>query len=659
VLWFTNDLREKRKLVRKAERKWRLSLLEVDRLIYVGTKTQYHKEIELARSHFINDALDKASGKPKVIWSVLNRSLARHRKSMLPDTDDMIKLSNDFNTFFLEKSTKLHAAIHSSGVTSMPSTNNKQASHSPADKSLTAFHGVDTKCVERLILKSSRKSCALDPIPTWLIIKCLPSISPVITCMINSALMNGLPDLFKESRVAPLLKKPDLDKSSLNNYRPVSQLPFVSKLIESVVANQIYEYAESNGTLDSQQSAYRHFHSCESALLAVTNSALIAIDSRKVMLLVLLDLTAAFDCVDHAILSQRLDICGIALSAKEWILSYLSGRRQRVCVGVSVSDSLNVMRGVPQGSVLGPLLFIIYLTGLGDVIKSFGIDYIMYADDVQLFITTEVSQLTQSILTMNKCIAAVIEWLSRSMLTLNPVKTECMLFGSPAILKKCGVVSVSVMGVGVSSSSSLRDLGVMLDQSLTYRDQVANIRAQSFMRLRLISRLKRIVSPSHYKMLVNSLVLSNIEFGAPLLYGLPNCLMNRLQDILNAAFRSIYGLRKFDHISALYSEHQWLNIKQRIVFRMGCIIYNILKADRPTYLSRLMTERMTLRPTRSNCDKKFLVPRVSTLWGSRAFQVCAPRIWNDLPAKVQTASSYSAFRDGLLSHLLNSRTAIS
>ena len=214
----------------------------------------------------------------------------------------------------------------------------------------------------------ARKACDLDPIPGSLLITNLDVLMPVITGIVNLSLKSGsMPEKLKEAVLKPLLKKPNLDQTEFKNYRPVSNLSFLSKVIEKAVALQLTSYLEDNHLYEPLQSAYKKFHSTETALIKVHNDIATAIDSGHSVILVLLDLSAAFDTVDHTILIRRLSTrFGIRGGALDWFVSYLSDRKQYVKVNNTSSNSLCVTQGVPQGSVLGAILYSLYTSPLGD-----------------------------------------------------------------------------------------------------------------------------------------------------------------------------------------------------------------------------------------------------------------------------------------------------
>ena len=214
------------------------------------------------------------------------------------------------------------------------------------DKCLSEFTPVSLNQVKKLIDSLKLKSCSLDPVPSWLVKTCADELLPIITSTINLSLMSGeVPEAFKTCLITPLLKKSSLDRNDLKNYRPIANLPFLDKVLERFVSIQLRSYLECNDLFPTNQSAYRHHHLTETALLKVANNLLLAADNGLEACLVLLDFSSAFDCLDHATLFERLEISyGIKGSALEWIKSYFSGRFQRVTVRGSLSQSFPLRR---------------------------------------------------------------------------------------------------------------------------------------------------------------------------------------------------------------------------------------------------------------------------------------------------------------------------
>ena len=244
-----------------------------------------------------------------------------------------------------------------------------------ASSSLCSFKEATVDEIISLISKSSNAYCNLDPIPTNLVKLCSANLAPFLVKIVNMSLNTSIfPSIMKQAIVKPLLKKSGLDINDLKNYRPVSNLSFISKLCERIVANPLDDYLVVNNLVEKFQSAYRRFHSTETALLRVHNDILSSLNEKKMVALVLPDLSAAFDTLNHNILLKRLSTrFGIKDRALRWIQSYLKDRTQRVTVAGIESHPIKLDIGVPQGSVLGPLLFTLYTSSLADVIRQYNV----------------------------------------------------------------------------------------------------------------------------------------------------------------------------------------------------------------------------------------------------------------------------------------------
>ena len=238
------------------------------------------------------------------------------------------------------------------------------------------------------------------------------------------------PSTFKKAVVRPLLKKPGLDKEVIKNYCPVSDLSFISKVVERVVATRIESHIMLNSLHDDMQSAYRTGHSTETALLHVHHDITYALDNNACVILLMLDLSAAFEVIDHDILFDRLQYSfGISGSALSWIRSYLTDRSQCVSIGSVHSDNMVLKHGVPQGSVLGPRLYSMFSKPVGNICKKHGMAYHCYADDTQIYQVIkpldnwdDISDRLEACLFYNK------SWMCTNMLKLNQDKTELIVF---------------------------------------------------------------------------------------------------------------------------------------------------------------------------------------------------------------------------------------
>ena len=336
----------------------------------------------------------------------------------------------------------------------------------------SCFKQVSQEEIRKIIMKSPSKSCLLDPWPTFLVKECIDILLPSITRLVNCSLSEGVvPDEFKKAIVTPLIKKSSLPPNDLKNYRPVSGLGFISKLVERVVASQLNDHVSVNGLENVRQSAYKLGHSTESALLSIKNDVHLAFAKGEATAVVLLDQSAAFDTIDHDTLLDSLSswfgVSGVVL---DWFKSYLSDRVQCIQIGSILSDAKKLLYGVPQGSVLGPILFSLYTTPLSKVIQNnLGINFQFYADDTQLYVHLTHKNAASALDKLSRCLEDVKRWLSTNKLKLNPDKTEFIVFGSKSQREKLNhSFPVNILGNFISPVDAVRNLGVWFDSDFSF-----------------------------------------------------------------------------------------------------------------------------------------------------------------------------------------------
>ena len=272
--------------------------------------------------------------------------------TVLPKHDSLSALLERFNEFFVQKIVTIRQNMDQGDSTLSPSVPVGETVSSVTVPDLSNFTPATMQEVEKLIKRSPAKSCGLDPVPTWLLKQHAEYLVPITTSVVNMYLADGVfPHQFKTAHVCPLIKKSTLDCNGLKNYRPVSNLPYISKIVEKVVAARLQKHLQDNQLYEPMQSAYRPAHSTETALVRVTTDLLCAVDKQQAVILVLLGLSTAFDAVDHAILFQRLHeeilcVCGVPLHCFE---SYLTGRKQAITTRKTPSSECDLIHGYLKG----------------------------------------------------------------------------------------------------------------------------------------------------------------------------------------------------------------------------------------------------------------------------------------------------------------------
>ena len=508
--------------------------------------------------------------------------------------------------------------------------------------SFSSFNSISCDDVAKLISSSKNKSSSLDPVPTPVLKMAINYIAPSITEIINKSLTSGV---FPSSYKSAVLKKAHLDPSLLKNYRPISNLGFVSKILEKVVTLQLTSYLSDNNLLEPYQSAYRTGHSTETALLRVQNDIVHAIGDHKAVLLVLLDLSAAFDTVNHALLIDSLSHLGVKDTVLKWITSYLEDRTQAVKVNNITSSCHKVSCGVPQGSVLGPLLFIIYTSSLGKLLRLSGYNYQLYADDTQIWATCKTSDVSNTMNQLEHCISIIQKWMSEHQLKLNDDKTEFLIVSSGRSTCKLEPIPMFIGGQKILPVTSVRNLGVVMDSHASMEAHVAAICKSSYVHLFTLNKIKKYLDNNSIEQLVHAFITSRLDYCNALLCGLPSKLISKLQRVQNAAARMLTGVGKNEHITPVLKSLHWLPVQQRINFKILVLVFKAIHSDGPQYLTEMIEHHIPSRQLRSSDSLLLKVPFTrSTIVQNSAFSVIGPRLWNQLPLSIKAASSISIFK---------------
>ena len=429
--------------------------------------------------------------------------------------------------------------------------------HTPsASCSWNSFTPVSEDDIRKVISKAPSSSCLLDPLPSWLVKKSVDAILPAITSVINTSLNSGVvPDTLRSAVITPLLKKSNLDHNVLKNYRPVSNLPFLSKVLERVVAKHLSDYMTVNQLHEPRQAAYKCYHSTETDLLKVHNDIMWTMERKGVTILVLLDLSAAFDTFDHNVLFQCMEeLLGVHGAPLQWFRSYLSGRTQRVQINGEFSAPQELRFGVPQGSVLGPQLFLIYMLPLGAIIRKHGMEFQMYANDMQIYCSicpVTVDGVSQAVSNIEACVSEVNVWMASNFLKLNADKTEVLVIGFRTQLAKLDLSFMKLADADVAvQSNPIRNLGVMFDTGMTMATQVSNIVKSANFHLVNIGRSRRLLTDDATKLAIHTLVTSRLDYCNSLLIGISLRHQRKLQNIQRTSARLITKRRKFDSITS-------------------------------------------------------------------------------------------------------------
>ena len=532
-----------------------------------------------------------------------------------------------------------------------PSASRCNHTLSTSANNLSNFTCTNYKELQVVVQRLSSATCDLDPMPTKLFKNVFSCLLDDVLDIVNSSLSNGIfPICLKQAIVMPLLKKSNLNPCILQNYRPISNLPFLGKILEKVVYQQLHSYLSHNNLFDIYQSGFRVKHSTETALVKVVNDLKINSDNHKASILVLLDLSAAFDTIDHTILLHRLEHClGIRGTALNWLSSYLTDRCFTVSIGNFQSDKVDIPYGVPQGSILGPLLFNLYMLPLGSIIQQYNVSYHSYADDTQLYISVPADD-HSPVNELIKCITDIKQWMAENFLQLNENKTEILLVGPKPLRHH---IHSLLIPLSIEPSEHVKNLGVILDPDLSFHKQISNISKTAFYHLRIISKVRPLLSQSDAEKLVHAFISNRLDYCNALFAGLSKQVLNKLQLIQNAAARVLTKTKKFDHITPILSYLHWLPVKQRIDFKILLTVFKSINGLAPPYIASMLTEYTPDRSLRSSNQGLLNIPRINSKSAYGAFSHYGPTLWNSLPHELRSATTVSSFKSKLKTYLFS------
>lgn len=638
--WFDCDCHAAKKTTRRLEQVYRRTHQPQCRDTWQQALADYRTLLRQKEQQYWNSRISDAAHNPRSLWNSLNVLL--HSKNADPHFT-----ANEFATFFHNKVTTIR---NSTAGSEHPSVIR------PTDCRITAFTPVTVLDISRLLGRCPSKQCALDPVPTWLV-KSLPNVfTPILTKIVNASLASSqFPTAHKHALVTPILKKPSLDPAQLNNYRPISNLSFLSKLLERSVASQISSYFSTNDLFPPLQSAYRPRHSTETALLKITNDALTAADRGMVTVVVLLDYSAAFDTVDHAVALEILEKkFGVSSSCLQWFCSYLSGRTFSVSANCQTSDVIDLESSVPQGSTLGPLLYLTYASELQEVADRHGVAFHSFADDTQLSKSVRTEDAHTAKQAVIDCVLDIQRWSDSHRLKLNAAKSEVIWLGTRQQLAKLSQadLTLSVGDSVLQSSTVVKNLGVYIDEHLSMDANARHCAKACFFHLRRIRQLRRYVDYDTLYTLIRALILSRLDYCNSLFVCSSQSTLHRLQRVQDAAARLLCGASARTHAPPLLKQLHWLPVSSRIQFKLCTLMFDINCGTAPQYLSELVRRCDDTR-LRSSVRGNFVVLRTQRHVTDKAFSIAGPRAWNALPTDIKLISSRTSFRKKLKTHFFS------
>ena len=457
----------------------------------------------------------------------------------------------------------------------------------------------------------------------------------------NRSIITGIfPNEWKCAKVVPIHKQGK--RNCVDNYRPISIIPVVAKVFERIIYDQLHLYLSENKLLTNCQSGFRGLHSTVTALLEATNEWAHNIDHGNINAVLFLDLKKAFDTVDHEILLGKLNAYGISGVAGNWFRSYLSERQQMCCVNGHSSNSHFLRCGVPQGTILGPLLFLIYINDLPNCLVHSRAR--VFADDTNLtYASNNIYDINHN---FNEDLAHVSEWLSANRLTLNQTKTEFMLIGSHQRMNTFHATpSLAINNVPVRQVSHTKSLGTHIDEKLSWNVHIEKLCKKVASGIGALKRIRHFVSPSTMQLIYNCLVQPYFDYCSVIWDSCGSTRADKLQKLQNRAARVLTSSSYDTNADYLFEILGWRNLASQRKIAKAIMVYKSVNGLAPDYLSEMFVDRSNITNyTLRDTTGKLAIPQPRTNYLKNSFSYSGAVLWNSLPTELRQASCLRKFK---------------
>ena len=652
--WITNRIKKMMKVRDRLLKKMKRNKSETNRQFYKKCRNRVATELKKSKLEYYHNYFAKNEKNMRKLWDGINSIIAKKTCShsiidKVKDVngkllDDPTQMASNFNEYFVNVADSINKAIPrtpNSPLRYLGSANENSLFLSP----VTHFEVEDV--ISNL---SSSKSTGPHSVPIKLLKVVKHHISHPLAELVNQSFLKGIfPSKLKIAKVVSVFKKGDPE--IMTNYRPISLLPVFSKIFEKLMYKRLYSFVACNKLLFKFQFGFQENHSIDHALISMTETIRKSLDNKKYGCGVFIDLQKAFDTVNHNILLSKLEHYGIRGNALCSFWSYLTDRTQFVSISGKNSCPLGITCGVPQGSVLGPLLFLLYINDLPNVSKH--LKFYFFADDTNLYYDSET--LDDVIKKVNKGLKHLKRWLDANKLSLNINKTNFIIFHSsaspipPSICIKIGKKRISRV-------KYIKFLGVLMDEHLNGKYHVAELSKKLAKTCGILFRVRHLLSKTTLITLYNAFFMSFLQYGIVAWGQTFDSYIEPLFKLQKRAVRAISHQSFLAHTLPIFTDLKLLRIADIFKLRLLSFVYEAINKSAPDCFHDFfsLTSSIHCHNTRQSTRGDLFLTKLNTLqYGLKSIRYLGAKQWNEIPATIRISSSKFLFKKRLKAYRLN------
>ncbi|XP_075151092.1 uncharacterized protein LOC142225202 [Haematobia irritans] len=616
--WFNNEIKHQIVTRDLAYKRWKRFKTPYLYEMYKSARRVVVKTIENAKSNYYSQKF-KTALDSKSKWKEIRNIGIGNKKTNVSNEIDVNKLNETFSTI----------------NTAEPLRNMYSEIDFVQPENTFSFRCVDKNEVLKSFYSIKSNATGVDELSPKFLKIVLPQLLPFFTYLLNTCLTKStFPTEWKVAKIIPLPK-------AKNEFRPIAILPFLSKVLERIMNEQIIKYLDNFKLLSEKQSGFRKQRNCISALTEVIETIRQRLDEKMVSFLVLLDHSKAFDTVDHKMLLSKLEkLFFFSENACKLISSYLKSRSQIVFLNNKRSIPNKISRGVPQGSILGPILFTIYINDLTEIPQTCNLH--MYADDVQVYTSAHIHTIESCINDINSDLNLIQNWARNNGLHLNPSKTKYLAIAKN---KTVEIESIStklcIENVAIDFVQSHKNLGIIFNSKLTWSDHILSAVGNVHGMLRNLWAVRTSTPQPIRMLLAKTFLIPKLLYGCEIFASSNYSDSQKLKIAYNNIARYIFNKRRYDRISEY--AYKIFNIKFENLLKVKCLVqlHKIVYTKSPPNLYSC------IQFARSNRGLKIIHPMIRSLVSERQFFIYTIRLWNSLPFKLQTTSNAIRFKNEL------------